>query len=104
MPYARINMAEFRTREEMIKTLSTLKSDRESVFPEIRAFTAIETGETSILTISVYDDEAAAERALEQRDKHHEDKKLSDIFSHEGIVECMYIDNEKLALWAETKT
>ena len=28
----------------------------------------------------------------------------SDIFSHEGIVECMYIDNEKLALWAETKT
>ena len=23
----------------------------------------------------------------------------SDIFSHEGIVECMYIDNEKLALW-----
>jgi len=35
MPYARINMAEFRTREEMIKTLSTLKSDIKSVFPEI---------------------------------------------------------------------
>ena len=104
MPYARINMAEFRIREEMIKTLSTLKGNIKSVFPEIRAFTAIETGETSILTISVYDDEAAAERALEQRDKHNEDKELSDIFSHEGIVECMYIDNEKLALWAETKT
>ena len=104
MPYARINMAGFQTREEMIKTLSISKNDIKSVFPEIRAFTAVETGETSILTISVYDDEAAAERALEQRDKHHEDKELSDIFSHEGIVECMYIDNEKMTLWAESKT
>jgi hypothetical protein len=104
MPYARINMAEFKTRDEMIKTLAVLKNDIKSVFPEIGAFTAIETGETSILTISVYDDEAAAERALEQRDNHHKDKELSDIFSHEGIVECMYIDNVKLALWAETKT
>ncbi|NCV12474.1 MAG: hypothetical protein EBW44_13745 [Rhodobacteraceae bacterium] len=59
MPYARINMAEFKTRDEMIKTLAVLKNDIKSVFPEIGAFTAIETGETSILTISVYDDEAA---------------------------------------------
>ena len=94
MPYARINMAEFRTREEMIKTLSTLKSDIKSVFPEIRAFTAIETGETSILTISVYDDEAAAERALEQRDKHHEDKDLADLFTHEGDLRCFYVQQE----------
>jgi len=98
MPYARINMAEFRTRNEMTKTLSILKNDIKSVFPEIRAFTAIETSETSILTISVYDDKAAAHRALEQRDKHHEDKELSDIFLHEGFVECMYFENEKLAL------
>ena len=98
MPYARINMAEFRTRDEMTKTLSILKNDIKSVFPEIRAFTAIETSETSILTISVYDDKSAADRALEQRDKHHEDKDLSDIFSHAGFVECMYFDNEKLAL------
>jgi len=56
MPYARIDMAEFGTRNEMTKTLSILKNDIKSVFPEIRAFTAIEISETSILTISVYDD------------------------------------------------
>ena len=104
MPYARINMAEFASRAEAERTIAILRNDIKSVFPEIRAFACVETSETSALTISIYDSKEAGDRAVAQRDKHHEDKELSDIFSHEGIVECMYIDNEKLALWAETKT
>ena len=53
MPYARVNMVEFKTREEMDQTIAQLRDNIKSVFPEIRAFASMETSQISQLTISV---------------------------------------------------
>ena len=96
MPYARINMAEFTSRAEAERTIAILRNDIKSVFPEIRAFACVETTETSALTISIYDNEEAANRATAQRDKHHEDKELADLFTHEGSVKHFFIEAEQV--------
>ena len=88
MPYARINMAEFASPEEAERTISILRNDIKSVFPEIRAFACVETSDASALTISIYDDKKAADRAASQRDTHHEDKDLAGLFTHEGDLRC----------------
>ena len=93
MPYARINMAEFTSRAEAERTIAILRNDIKSVFPEIRSFACVETSETSTLTISIYDDKESADRAAEQRDKHHEDKDLADLFTHEGDLRCFYVEH-----------
>ena len=82
MPYARINMAEFTSSAEAERTISILRNDIKSVFPEIRAFACVETTDTSALTISIYDDKEAADRAAAQRGERHEDKNLADLFTH----------------------
>ena len=94
MPYARVNMAEFKSREEMDRTIGQLRNNIKSIYPEIRAFASMETSETSQLTISVYDDKDAADRALEQRRKHMEDTGVADFFAHEGRVNCFYVEAE----------
>ena len=63
MPYARINMAEFTSSAEAERTIAILRNDIKSVSPEIRAFACVETTETSALTISIYYDKEAADRA-----------------------------------------
>ena len=74
MPYARINMAEFSRREERDQTIGLLRNDITSVFPEICVFVCVNTLEVFGLTISVYDDEQAANWAISQRYKHQEGK------------------------------
>ena len=96
MPYARINMAEFASPEEAERTISILRNDIKSVFPEIRAFACVETSDASALTISIYDDKEAADRAVSQRDKHHEDKNLAGLFTHEGDLRCFYVEAEHI--------
>ena len=68
MPYARLNMAEFKSREEMHKVITNLRDNMKSVFPEIRSFVSMETSETSQVTTSLYDNKEAADRAVAQRD------------------------------------
>ena len=63
MPYARINMVEFESREEMHKVITNLSVNMKTVFPEIRSFVSVETSEKSQITISVYDHKEAADRA-----------------------------------------
>ena len=94
MPYARVNMAEFKSREEMHKVITNLRDNMKSVFPEIRSFVSMETSETSQITISVYDNKEAADRAAAQRDRHHKDKDLADLFTHEGDLRCFYVEHE----------
>ena len=53
MPYARINMVEFESREEMHKVITNLSVNMKTVFPEIRSFVSVETSEKSQITISV---------------------------------------------------
>ena len=94
MPYARVNMAEFKSREEMHKVITNLRDNMKSVFPEIRSFVSMETSETSQITISVYDNKEAAERAVAQRDTDLKHTDLVDIFAHEGDVNCFYVEHE----------
>ena len=102
MPYARINMAEFTSYEERKRTIAILRNDIKSVFPEIRAFVTMETSDTAGLAISIYDDKQAADRALLQRDKHHENTGLVDIVSHEGNVKNFYVEEPYLDLLLKT--
>ena len=97
MPYARVIMAEFKSREEMHKVITNLRDNMKSVFPEIRSFVSMETSETSQITISVYDNKEAAERAVAQRDADLKHTALVDIFAHEGNVNCFYVEEEQLA-------
>ena len=97
MPYARINMAEFESHEERQRTIGILRRDIKSVFPEIRAFVGVDLGEGSGLTISIYDDEAAAERAIANRTQHLKNKGIKDIFAHEGVIDCFYVEYDHLA-------
>ena len=96
MPYARINMVDFKSREEMLKVITHLSANMKTVFPEIRSFVSMETSETSQITISVYDNKKAADRAVAQRDTHLKNKDLVDMVAHEGNVNCFYVEEEQL--------
>ena len=89
-------MADIISRGEAERSIAILRNDIKSVFPEIRSFACIETSETSTLTISIYDDKEAADRAVAQRDKHHEDKDLADLFTHEGDLRCFYVEKQHI--------
>ena len=96
MPYARINMVDFKSREEMQQVITHLSANMKTVFPEIRSFVSMETSETSQITISVYDNKEAADRAVAQRDTHLKNKDLVDMFAHEGNVNRFYVEEEQL--------
>ena len=89
-------MVDFKSREEMEKVITHLSANMKTVFPEIRSFVSMETSETSQITISVYDNKEAADRAVAQRDTHLETKELVDMFAHEGKVNCFYVEEEQL--------
>ena len=55
MPYVRINMVEFKSKENMRKDMETLNNNIKSIFPEMRLFIAMEASETSNVGIAVYD-------------------------------------------------
>ena len=67
MAYTRVNMAEFKSCEEMHKVIKNLKANMESVFPEIHSFVSMETSETSQIAISLYVNKEAADCAVVQR-------------------------------------
>ena len=94
MPYARVNMAEFKSREEMHKVITNLRGNMKSGLPEIRSFVSMETSETLQITISVYDNKEAADCAVAQRDTDLKHTDLVDIFAHEGNVNCFYFEHE----------
>ncbi len=96
MAYARINMIEYASVEEKERTIGSLKGRHQEAFPELRAFAGVETSATSVLTISIYDDEEAAERAGIQSQKFQVDKDISDLFVHEGTVKNFFIDDAHL--------
>ena len=76
MAHVRINMAEVESREEMQRTIEPLQKNMKSIFSEMRLFIAVETSETSMLGVSVYDDKDAADRAVANSTKYLEDKEI----------------------------
>ena len=102
MAYARVTMAEFDSRAKMHSAIEELGKNMKSVFPEILMFAAMETAENSQLTISVYADKDAADRAVAQRDEAVEGTGVADLFTHEGNVNTFYVDNSQLAVLLAT--
>ena len=98
MAYARVNMAEFASREDMHKTIGRINIDIKSIFPNVSAYAAMETSETSTLAFVIYKHKQDADRALANRAKFHEDDAgdLSDIFSYERNLNVYYVDDEQL--------
>ena len=89
-------MAEVESREEIQRTIEPLQKNMKSIFPEMRLFIAVETSETSMLGVSVYDNKDAADRAVANRTKHLKDKEIKDNFTFEGLVSCSYANKEQL--------
>ena len=96
MPYVRINMVEFKSKEDMQRDMDELQNNMKYMFPEMRLFIGMEASETTNVGIAVYDDKEAADRAVEKRNKHMAGEGFSDNFSHEGQVIAFYADNEKI--------
>ena len=96
MPDVRINMVEFKSKEDMKKDMDDLQNNMKSMFPEMRLFIGMEASETTNVGIAVYDNKEAADRAVEKRNKHMAGEGFSDNFSHEGQVIAFYVDNEQI--------
>ena len=96
MPYARVNMAEFKSREDLRKTADDMHRTLKSGYPEVRVFIGMEASETSLVGIVVYDDKEAADRAVEKRDKHTAGEGYKDNFSDEGNIIAFYAENEQI--------
>ena len=97
MPYARINMVEYKSAEEKNRRVGMLKKNIKAVFPDIRAFASIETSATSQLSISIYDDQDAAEQAAAQFDSYRDEDAVADLFTHEGSVKHFFIEADQVA-------
>ena len=96
MPYARINMIENKSVDQKNRRVGMLKEKLKSAFPEIRAFASIETSATSQLSISIYDDQYAADRAAAQFETYREKDAVADLFTHEGSVTHFYIEADQV--------
>ena len=80
MSYVRINMFDFKSKEDLRKTTDDMHRTLKSAYPEVRVFIGMEASETSLVGIVVQDDKEAADRAVEKRDKHLEDKEIKEVF------------------------
>ena len=96
MPYARINMVEYKSVEEKNRRVGMLKKNIKAVFPDIRAFASIETSATSQLSISIYDDQDAADQAAAQFDSYRDEDALADLFTHEGSINHFFIEVDQV--------
>ena len=91
-------MAEFASREDMHKTMGSINKEIKSIFPDVLAYAAMETSETSTLAFDIYKNKQDADRALANRANFHDEDagELSQIFSHEGNLNVYFVDDEQL--------
>ena len=90
MAYVRINMVEFESPEAMTKNSKELNENVGMIFPEVQLIAAIATSDTSALSISIYPDKEAADKAIAQRDKHHDGKPIEVVMAHEGELSAFF--------------
>ena len=89
MSYVRVVMADAKTPENLAKIIDQLNKANE-LFPEIQMMMAIETSETTGLSISVYEDEAAAIRGVKLRERNFEELGAELEVSFEGTLAAYY--------------
>ena len=86
MSFARINMVEFDTEEDLKLRQKYLAEKTKELFPDAELIAGVRTGDKSFMTISVYPTEDMAEAAKNARDSmlHSAPGLLTDILSLEG--------------------
>ena len=90
MSYLRVNMVNHDSIEKRDEALNRLNTKGGEIFPEIQIFIAIATGETSNMTISIYEDEAAANRAITTRDEMMKKRGTELEVAFEGDIKAFY--------------
>ena len=99
MSYLRVNMVSHHSIEKRDEALNRLNTKSGEIFPEIEMLIAIATGETSNMTISIYEDEAAANRAIATRDEMMKKRGTELEVAFEGYIKAFY---QKQVVKAET--
>ena len=90
MSYLRVNMVNHDSIEKRDEALNRLNTKGGEIFPEIQILIAIATGETSNMTISIYEDEAAANRAITTRDEMMKKRRTELEVAFEGDIKAFY--------------
>ena len=90
MSYLRAVMVNAKTLENRDNVLNRINTRASDIFPEIQMMMAIATGETTALSISVYEDEEAASRAVTQRDADKDETGWELEVAFEGLLAAYY--------------
>ena len=90
MAYVRINMVEFENPEAMKENSKELNANAGSIFPEVQLIAAIATSDRSALSISIYPNKEAADKAIAQRDAHHNGRPIEVVMAHEGDLSAFF--------------
>ena len=95
MSIARINMLEFETEDVLNKRVTEYSEQAPELFPDAEILLSIQTSPTSAMSISVYPDEQAAEKALSTREKHFQSARTQhkEAWFLEGTVRQVHVKN-----------
>jgi len=96
MPYVRINLVEYPNPEAMQENSDSLNADASNIFPEIMLLAGIKLTDTSQMSISIYPDKEAADKAIAQRDAHQSTLDLTPVMSHEGDLSFYFDRGQKI--------
>ena len=72
--------------EALQKKSVSINAAAQSIFPDIMLIDGINLTETSQIAISSYPDKEAADKALAERDAHHETQDIELVMSHAGNI------------------
>ena len=86
-------MIEAKTNANRNNLFSRINGSAREVFPEIQQMMAMPTGDTTALVTAVYQDEAAAKRAISQRDKEFEKSGFELEIAFEGPLKGYYYND-----------
>ena len=90
MSYLRVVMVDAKTSKNLNNVLNRINTKASFIFPEIQMMMAIATGETTALSISVYEDEGAASRAVAQREADKDESGWELEVAFEGPLAAYY--------------
>ena len=95
MSVARINMLEFDTEDALNKRVKEYSGQAPELFPDAEILLSIQTSPTSAMSISIYPDESAAEKALSTREKHFQSTRIQhkEAWYLEGTVKQVHVKN-----------
>lgn len=89
--YARINMIEFHSGEDLAEAQQRYAAVREANYPGLEFTVNVRTGPNSIMSLSIYGSEAAMEATAENHMKFMEASSdlVKDVFFYQGEVTAL---------------